>query len=102
MRRFHEGGILGKLLEKYIPPARCLKDKNTAASLSIDALQGLFILVTILISMCTLVLLMEVMHFKLKNAKIAPIRQKNADIFLKSTATKKAPKNEDDIEVTDL
>lgn len=91
LRRLNEGGLLHKMLENYIPRGGCFSEKNTASSLSIYALQGLFITVVILISICTLVLFLEIVHFKIKHVKVAPLHHKDADtLFVKRRRIKEA------------
>ena len=104
LRRLNEGGLLHKMLEKYIPRGGCFSEKNTASSLSIFALQGLFIIVAILISICTLVLFLEIVHFKIKHVKVAPLHHNDhADtLFVKRQRIKEASQDEDCTEVTDL
>ena len=71
----NECGILQKLMKDTLPRNKCTEDKNTSSSLSIYALQGIFIVLVVAILFCSLILFLEVIHSKIKRTKVVPKQQ---------------------------
>ena len=71
----NECGILEKLAEDVLPKNKCTKDKNSSSSLSIYALQGIFIVLAAAMPFCFLILVVEIIHSKIKRAKVVPKQQ---------------------------
>ena len=95
-----ECGILQKLLKDTLPKNKCPEDKNTSSSLSIYALQGIFIVLVAAIPFCSLILFLEIVHSKIKQAKVVPKQQQETKLTLSvktstSTGSRTNVNNED-------
>ena len=69
-----EAGLLEKIKAKYIPTNRCADQAMTETkALGPYATQGIFYVLIAALILCTMVLIIEVVHYKMKRRKIEPL-----------------------------
>ena len=100
----NECGILQKLAEDILPKNKCTKEKNTSSSLSIYALQGIFIVLVAAIPFCSLILFLEIVHSKIKQAKVVPKQQQETKLTLsvKTSTGSRTNVNKEDLVLTEV
>ena len=106
MQRLNECGILQKLAEDILPKNKRTKEKNTSSSLSIYALQGIFIVLVAAIAFCFPILLVEIIHSKAERSKVVPEQQQEIKVTLsvKPSTSKCSPMNvnNEDLVLTEM
>ena len=69
-----EAGLLEKIKAKYIPTNRCADQEMTETkALGPYATQGIFYVLIAALILCTMVLFIEVVHYKMKHRKVKPL-----------------------------
>ena len=75
------------------PKISARKRKLFSSSLSIYALQGIFIVLVAAIPFCSLILLVEIIHSKTKPSKVVPELQQEIKMSVKPSTSTGSPMN---------